>query len=295
MKLTKRWGLVRVNNEIQRVRTTFKWAFDSGLINTAIRWGPGFKKAKPENLEKEKNRKPQKLFSAETIRAILAAAPMPLKAMVLLGINCGFGNSDVGFLPILALDLASGWIDFPRPKNGRRRRCKLWGETVQALREWLPIRPKARNKADEGLAFITSKGNSFQEKINIEGLDEKKTRGSTSSAISSEFAKLMAKLGLKQTGVGFYALRHSFRTVADRCKDQPAIYHVMGHKIADMSCVCREFIDDDRLEAVATTVHDWLFATLTPTRAPRVTVVGAAPLPLAGPETIQEAEVVDPD
>jgi hypothetical protein len=57
-----------------------------------------------------------KLFTAEEIRRMLGAAGQPLRAMILLGINCGFGNADCGRLPLAALDLDRGWVDSPRPK-----------------------------------------------------------------------------------------------------------------------------------------------------------------------------------
>ncbi len=41
------------------------------------------------------------MFEAAEIRAMLAAAPLPLKAMILLGINCGFGNTDVADIAFL--------------------------------------------------------------------------------------------------------------------------------------------------------------------------------------------------
>ena len=61
------------------------------------------------------------------------AAPVPLKAMLLLGVNCGLGNHDIAMLPLSALDLDSRWLKFPRPKTGIQRRCPLWPETVEAL------------------------------------------------------------------------------------------------------------------------------------------------------------------
>jgi integrase len=60
-------------------------------------------------------------------------------------------------------------------------------------------------------------------------------------------------------GLGFYALRHTFRTVADEAKDQPATDYIMGHEIPHMSSVYRETISDGRLRAVATYVRQWLF------------------------------------
>jgi hypothetical protein len=48
------------------------------------------------------------------LRAIIEKADQPLNSMILLGINCGFGIQDRGTLPLPALDLNKGWLDFPR-------------------------------------------------------------------------------------------------------------------------------------------------------------------------------------
>jgi len=69
--------------------------------------------------------------------------------MILLGINCGLGNGDCGNLPLRALDLGHGWVDFPRPKTGIPRRGPLRPETVEAQRGW--PRP-ARFKRDGSIA-----------------------------------------------------------------------------------------------------------------------------------------------
>ena len=61
-------------------------------------------------------------------------------------------------------------------------------------------------------------------------------------------------------GSGFYTLRHTFRTVADEAKDQPAADFIMGHEVAHMSSVYRESISDERLRAVSDHVRGWLFA-----------------------------------
>ena len=41
-----------------------------------------------------------------------------MRAMILLGINGGFGNADCGTLPLTAVDLERGLIDYPRPPRG---------------------------------------------------------------------------------------------------------------------------------------------------------------------------------
>src|SRR5215470_10000031 len=73
-----------------------------------------------------RNERGTKMFEEAEVRALLAEAGVQLKAMILLGVNCGFGNADVGTLPLSALDLNSGWVSYPRPKTGVTRRCWLW-------------------------------------------------------------------------------------------------------------------------------------------------------------------------
>ena len=45
----------------------------------------------------------KRLFAAEEIRRLFGAADPSLKAMILLGINGGLGNTDVANLPLSAL------------------------------------------------------------------------------------------------------------------------------------------------------------------------------------------------
>ena len=77
--------------------------------------------------------------------------------------------------------------------------------------------------------------------------------------VVQEFIKLLKKLKLHRRGMGFYALRHTFETVAGASKDQVAVDAIMGHVDATMAANYRERIDDDRLKAVVDHVHKWLF------------------------------------
>jgi len=81
--------------------------------------------------------------------------------------------------------------------------------------------------------------------------------------VAVQFGKLLRTLKINgRKGIGFYTLRHTFRTVADGAKDQPAADFIMGHEVAHMSSVYREGIDDARLKAVADHVRAWLFPPL---------------------------------
>ena len=79
------------------------------------------------------------------------------------------------------------------------------------------------------------------------------------SPISKEFRKLLDKLKLYRRGLGFYALRHTFETIAGESRDQVAVNFIMGHADASMAGVYRERISDDRLGDVVNVVRGWLF------------------------------------
>jgi integrase len=254
-KMAKKWGPVTLGNVIQRIRVAFKFAWDNGLIDRPVRYGQAFKRPPRKVVRIDRARKGPKLFTADEIRQLLDIAGIQLKAMILLGINGGFGNADCGNLPQSAVNLEAAMIDFPRPKTGIPRRCTLWPETVAALREALAKRPEPKNEADVGLLFVTKYGQGW-------------AKDTTDQTLAKEFGKLLRSLGINgRKGLGFYTLRHTFRTVADEAKDQVATDYVMGHEVANMSSVYRETISDERLKAVTDHVRAWLFPPAKPTPA----------------------------
>lgn len=192
------------------------------------------------------------MFEADELRSILNAATGPLKAMVLLGINCGFGQSDCSSLPLTALDLDGGWLTFPRPKTAVMRRCPLWPETITALCECVATRRQHKDDADAGRLFLTMRGVAYV---------RARANGTNIDGVAQEFAKVLKRLKLHGSRRAFYALRHTFETVAGATRDQIAVNAVMGHAphAGDMSAVYRERIDDDRLRAVVDHVRTWLW------------------------------------
>jgi integrase len=223
----------------------FKHGFDAGLIDRPVRFGPGFNRPTKKTIRLHRAGQGLKLFTVEELRRLLGASGPAMKARTLLGINCGFGNADCGNLPLAALDLDGGWVDYPRPKTGIHRRCPLWPETVQAVREALARRPEPKKAENAGLVFITKYGQPW-------------AKDTADSPITKETRKLLDKLGING-GRNFYTLRHTFRTVADEAKDQPAVDFIMGHEVPHMSAVYRETISDARLKAITDHVRAWLF------------------------------------
>jgi integrase len=190
------------------------------------------------------------MLEAVDVRRLIEAAGLPLRAMILLGINCGFGNGDCAAVPLSALDLERGWVNYPRPKTSIPRRCPLWPETVAALREAIAVRPRAVLKDDRDLLFLNSRGAPW-----ISLRENNRTDG-----VTVQFSLLLKRLDLYRPRIGFYTLRHVFRTVADAARDPVAIDLIMGHSDPSMAGHYRERIDDSRLQAVAEHVRQWLFA-----------------------------------
>jgi len=244
-------GPTALSNDIGRARAFFNYAHKQGLIDKPLVFGDGFKKPSQRVMRCERQKKGRKMYTAKQIRTMMDKAGPQLKAMILLGINCGMGNHDCATLPVSALDLKTGWLDFGRSKTGIERRCRLWPETITALKDVLANRHEPKDKAHADKVFITKYG--------FPWLSKGKTQ--RDNPISKETAKLLKTLKIHRPGLGFYALRHTFETIGGESMDQAAVDRIMGHapRANDMSAVYRERMTDKRLFRVANHVRKWLF------------------------------------
>ncbi len=80
--------------------------------------------------------------------------------------------------------------------------------------------------------------------------------------LTTSFGKVLKKLELQKSGLGFYSLRRTFETVAGATKDQVVVDLVMGHADDSMASIYRQGVDDSRLIAVTDFVRNWLFGDL---------------------------------
>jgi integrase len=245
-QIARHWGPVRLATEVQRVRSIFKHGFESGLLDKSVRFGPDFKKPSAKVLRKNRADAGPRMFEREEVLALLAVAGPNLKAMILLAINGGLGNNDLATLPFSAVNVKSGWLTHARPKTGIERIIPLWPETVEAVEAAIAQRPVPKESADKQLVFIGPSGKSYL--------------GGNSYRVTGVFVRVFNAAKIKPKR-GFYALRHTFATVASGSRDQVAVNAIMGHTppANDMSAVYRERIDDDRLLAVTEHVRKWLF------------------------------------
>ena len=262
-----RYGYDGLMKYIKIVRMMLRWAYNNDLIDRPVKFGdyfslPGQRKKKEARRQK-KDDGGERLFTAGQILDQLKKASDQLRAMILLGINGGFGNTDCAQLVIEAVDLKQGIIDYARSKTQEDRLVPLWPETLKALKAIIGDRK-------EGLVFVTRWGNPWvREDVTYEqGQITKLVRF---DAIADMFNKILEELGQKRKGVGFYALRHTLRTVAAELKDENAIRWIMGHVRDDTDAEYIERLPVDRLRAVTDHVRKWLYKSHKPGKKSRAT------------------------
>jgi integrase len=247
----KGYGIVTISNEITRVKVAMNWIYRTYYPDRNPQFGPAFDKQSNTSMRRHKAEQRSKLLEPETILSILDESGIHFRAMILLGINCGFGPTDCARLPLSVAQEAirTGWLVFPRTKTFVPREAALWPETVDALRASVERRPKPKAEFAK-LCFINADGGSYDP-----------SGDGTSQLVQGRWkaAKKQARL---EHG-SFYCLRHTFNSIAEQTGDQIAVKLVMGHSDNSMSAnyrhaVGKRSIADDRLIRVAKMVRDWL-------------------------------------
>lgn len=277
LKVLEKWDSVNTRkNTLNRCRIIFRFASEMDLIDKPIKYrllkGPT-KKA----IQRARNAKSERLFESHELRMILDAldgrevtpvgddkpikqpADPILKAMVLLGINGGYGNTDCATLPESAVSLATGWVSYPRPKTEVPRKFPLWPETAEALRAALALRPKAAKPEWKGNVFLTPNGAAV---VRVQPTKKNDQKFTPIDVLAQKFSRLLHRLNINgRSGLGFYTLRHCFETIGGDSRDQVSVDFIMGHAPAtdDMAAIYRERIGEDRLRDVVNVVRRWLW------------------------------------
>lgn len=201
-------GVHAFNRERSCIAAMFNMAFDYGWMDKPMRLGKAF--AKRPAADARATRKDW-LLTPAAIAALYRAAPVQLRAMILLGLNGGFGPGDCAGLPMDKSYIEQARIRFRRPKNHIPRDMPIWPETIKAIRAVIA------HRQDDLLVFRTKYGNPW-----------------TANSIAHEFAKLCKNsLVSLPKGVGLNSCRHTFATFANELQDRDAYKRLMGRKIAD--------------------------------------------------------------
>ena len=235
----------------------FSYSLEGGLIKEPVRFGKAFSRPTPVELHRSKRRAApngKRLFTPEEIRAILAAVEGYVRVAVLLGINAALGDTDCARLSMDAIDSDEAVIHFDRPKTGIQRVTPLWPETTEAIEQWKYGRPEPTDEEAARLLLLDDAGRPlvWQRQQRAKGTLQRMTHVDN---LTHAFNRLLESLDLKRPGRGFYALRHTFRTLADDSRDQHAICRIMGHALPGMAGPYVEEISVERLRAVTEQVR----------------------------------------
>ena len=253
--MAKQYKTKRLNKIVTVTRQIIKWGHESELFDRKPRFGPDFKLPSTKKKKLERAKKAKKLLTRQEIHKLLEAADPQWKAIILLGINGGLGNTDIAFLKLN--DVGGEWLDYPREKTGEDRRIPLWPETQAAISEAIAVRRKPQDGAED-LLFLSKHGGPLM-KIPKEGSKTDLTSSNFRTLAEKAGADENGEGGIHRPGMGLYWLRHTFQTIGDGSKDPVAVSSIMGHADNSMAGQYRETIPDDRLLAVTDHVHDWLF------------------------------------
>ncbi|KAA5538717.1 site-specific integrase [Roseiconus nitratireducens] len=247
--ISPKLGVDSIRHRINYVNGMFNWARINEVIDQTPNYGTRWRIPTDNEVEIERTSKPDKVWPRDRIRELVRRSKPTMAAMIYLGINAAFGNSDIGRLRLS--DIEGEWLSVPRGKNGRPRKAWLWPETRAAIAAAIEIRPEPRDEYRE-LLFLTSSGGPWTD-------DETFYDG-----VGDEFRELKRACGFtgkEFKGIHFYALRHSFATVSSNASgsndDDVAIKHVMGHLEKAQLRNYRRQIANSRIKRVCQHVLDW--------------------------------------
>jgi integrase len=235
-----------VTNLSGRVKTLFNIAVELELVAALPRYAGIMKRAKQKEVRRAKNARKGLMFSAPQLHEILDACNPAVKAMSMVAINVGIGNKDISLIKFDNIDFENGMLDYARHKTEVERVVPLWPETIQAIRDYLKVRPDVP-ELDEYI-FITQKTKKlyFRETISKTG------RAARQDSMGQEFIKVLKSLGIYKKNLGFYSIRRTFQTIGDETGFESAVKACMAHAECsrDMSATYRQTLAKQKRKVV---------------------------------------------
>jgi len=226
----------RMNLHIAIMKAMFHWAKKNDVIE------------KTPNLDAITKAKAihrtRSTFTAEQIGKLLDGASLQMRAMILLGLNCGFGCTDCSELLWEHVDLEKPRVCYPRRKTGVERDLPLWPETVAALSA-IPRKNERVFNTQTGKPWVRM----------IEGSDKDGNKKHTNNdSIGKGFSKLIKKVGIeKEKGMGFYTLRRTAATLTAASGDPFAVQRLLGHADLTMATTYVQNVSEQTDRAINNT------------------------------------------
>lgn len=161
------------------------------------------------------------------------------RACTYLAANTGAYSKDIAAVRFIDLELADRYLERKRTKTKALWQAILWPETVDAIKEYLAVRPEPAQEEYRDLVFLSSEG----QPVNLDR-EKKDANGNYSHTnrkdiLKARMRRLLSDLGCKDKGLNFGAWRHTFRSLASsamglRREDLErfdAINRTMAHRI----------------------------------------------------------------
>lgn len=208
-----RYGPHRLSKYVSNVRTCFNWLKGNGFIADVPEYGD-FRQPVRADFRRHIARQEQEglnlpEFTPAEIAVLLKHADVQQTAQILLGLNGGFGNTDLSELRERVIDFNGGWIDYRRGKTGVKRRCPMWPETILALKAALPLSKIVGN------VFSTSDGRPL-----VQGSHDR---------LAARFKTLCEAANCYIDGRGFYKLRDTAATEMVTHGSTLLVKRITGH------------------------------------------------------------------
>lgn len=250
---------------IDAVKRAYRWAHaDHGFPMPTF--GSSFRRPRKRSERIHDDANPKVIYSPLEVRALIAAAPPITRAQILLGINGGYGATDMAHAKWSQLDRALGdewgtgerWarLDGIRFKTGTKRPVTLWPETLRALLDARATMPHPNHR----LLLTSEDGTPI-----VHDSSTGKSRIDTVSQRINRIIRRLAAAGAPGGRGSFYRLRHTFATIAQTvggvtgAGDPDTCMVIMGHV---GNAVHKRYIHDHgwkRIDATCASLRAWVF------------------------------------
>jgi integrase len=232
-----------VARHIGAIRSLSKWAVQNEYVDRPFRFGTEFNLPSQKALRAAKTEAGDRTYTPAQVEKVLASESKVLRAMFLLSLNGGVGNTDLSELK--DGNIKADRIEFSRSKTGVARVIPLWPETSDAIKESRDVRPNAKTPEFDDRIFLTETGLPYVR----DNLDGEGNLTSTTDKIATLFWKEMKTLSVPRT---FYDGRRTFQTIGDEVGPPHVVRFIMGHATRgdDMSSRYRQSIPHSQLLAV---------------------------------------------
>lgn len=231
---------------LSRAGAFLNWSLKKGWVKSLDLGGELDPPAK-RLLRREATARGKRLWDRDDLLAVIEAAGVNFRPVLLLGINCAMGGLDIANLTRSQVPAKTEFLDCPRNKTGVERRVWLWPETRAAIAAAVAKRPEPQRQKYENRLLLSARGYPWS-RVGTTG---------TIDLAASSLTKLKAKAGI--TNGQFYDLRRTFRTIASETCDLEAINLCMGHEGRGEGSTYLQGVSDERIRRVCESVRSWLY------------------------------------